>query len=61
MRQQNNLITTSEAAEILNVTVRTVERWCVSGKLPAQRTSGGWWVIRREDVERLQQEKTPGS
>ena len=54
---ENELITTEKAAEMLGVTQRTVRRWCNSGELPAQRTSGSWWVIRREDVERLREER----
>lgn len=51
----DELLTTQDAAELLNVTYRTIRRWCAAGKLPAQRTSGGWWVIRRQDVEKLKE------
>ena len=41
--------TTSEAAEILNVSDQTIRRMCDAGKFPgASRTYGGHWRIPRE-------------
>jgi hypothetical protein len=37
---------TAEVAAACGVSVRTVERWCVAGKVEAKR--GGWpWLIRQ--------------
>lgn len=41
--------TTSEAAEILNISDQTIRRMCEAGKFPgASRTDGGHWRIPRE-------------
>jgi excisionase family DNA binding protein len=47
----------SEAAKLLGVDQTTVRLWVRQGLLPARRTrpDGGWWRIRREDVEALRQ------
>jgi excisionase family DNA binding protein len=48
------LLSPQEAAEILRVTPRTVQRYIAEGDLPAVRLPGGrLWRIRRGDVEAL--------
>lgn len=44
---------TEEAAEYLGVSVRTVQRWCVSGNLSAKRDQYGLWRIDAGSVVRL--------
>lgn len=46
-------ITTREAAEMLGVTVRTIQNWVDSGKLYARLTLGGHRRLLRADVEKL--------
>lgn len=48
------LLTTSDAAKILGVSADTVRRWERIGKLPAERTSGGIRLFKREEVEKLE-------
>ena len=45
-----DLISPSEAAAILGVRRRTVERWCSEGRLPAFKQGFRWW-IRREELQ----------
>ncbi len=47
------MLTTREVAELLQVDLSTVTRWIRYGRLPAIRTPGGQYRVRREDVERL--------
>lgn len=50
------LVSTSEAADLLQTTVATINRWAASGKLPvAMKLPGrtGAHLFRREDVEAL--------
>lgn len=50
----NALLSPQEAAEMLRVTDRTVQRYIKDGDLPAVRLPGGrLWRIRRGDVEAL--------
>ncbi|MGV0793060.1 helix-turn-helix domain-containing protein [Mycolicibacterium sp. XJ1819] len=50
----DQVISPKEAAEILRVTSRTVQRYIKEGLLPASRLPGGrLWRIRRSDVEAL--------
>jgi DNA-binding transcriptional MerR regulator len=52
-----NLLTVADASRILGVvpdTVRYLER---VGKLQAQRTSSGWRLFDRRDVERLRRQR----
>ena len=44
------LLTSSEAAELLEVHASTVKRWCNEGDLPFESTSGGHRRIRLEDA-----------
>jgi len=47
---QGRLLTISEAAERLGLSVAMVRRYCAAGKLPAQKI-GRDWAIRQRDVE----------
>jgi len=51
-------LTTSEAAELLGVTHRTVNRMCSSGKLPALCV-GGRWLISASDVVKAAEQRRP--
>ncbi len=46
-----NMITVSEAAALLNLSVATVRRWCAGGQLPCHRF-GRLWSISVRDFER---------
>jgi excisionase family DNA binding protein len=48
-----SLLTTSQAADMLDVSRDTVARWIRLGQLPAVRLPSGRYRVRREDVERL--------
>ena len=48
-------LTTSEAAQRLGVTLRTVQLWVDAGKLQAARTPGGHRRIHASDVRALQE------
>ena len=49
----SQILSLSEAAELIGVDKSAVARWLRSGKLPGQRMPGdrGQWVIDRADVE----------
>jgi excisionase family DNA binding protein len=49
---QGRLLTISEAAERLGLSVAMVRRYCSDGKLPAQKI-GRDWAIRQRDVEQF--------
>jgi excisionase family DNA binding protein len=51
-------ITPIEAAELLQLHPKTVERACRRGALPAQRLAGRW-VIARADVEAARSKLRP--
>jgi excisionase family DNA binding protein len=47
--EKHDTFTTTEAAEILNVSDQTMRRWCEKGKFPeAYQTDGGHWRIPRK-------------
>ncbi len=52
-------ISTAQAAELLEVDVKTAERWCRSRKLRTKpgRKAGAPWKVVRSDVERLNRER----
>lgn len=54
-RQDDDVLTTRQAAELLGVALRTVQLWVEAGALPAWKTTGGHRRIAREAVERLRQ------
>jgi excisionase family DNA binding protein len=45
-------VTTGQAAALLGCHEDTVRRWCVSGSIRANR-SGGRWLVRRAELERV--------
>lgn len=54
-RQDDNVLTTRQAADLLGVALRTVQLWVEAGALPAWKTAGGHRRIARDAVERLKQ------
>jgi excisionase family DNA binding protein len=46
-------VTCSEAARIIGVSATHIRYWHAKGTLKATRTSGGWRLFRRADVEAL--------
>lgn len=54
-RQDDSVLTTRQAADLLGVALRTVQLWVEAGALPAWKTAGGHRRIAREAVERLKQ------
>ena len=55
--QMDKVFTTKQAAELLGVSLRTVQLWVESGVLKAWKTAGGHRRIARESVETLLKEK----
>ncbi len=53
----DKVFTTKQAAELLGVSLRTVQLWVESGVLKAWKTAGGHRRIARESVEALLKEK----
>lgn len=53
---KKRLISAAAAGRLLDVDRSTVARWIAQGKLPAFRTPGGHWRVRRVDVERVMRE-----
>ncbi len=51
--------TTREAAELLNVSLRTAQLWVEKGLLEAWKTSGGHRRITRQSIERMYAEGSP--
>ena len=49
----DHLLTTAQTAEIAGLHQATIRRLCASGLLPARRV-GRAWVIRRQDIARLE-------
>lgn len=52
MRIMTDIMTTTEAAELLRVGPDAIRRWCERGKLEAQRINGWQWAISRDSVMR---------
>jgi excisionase family DNA binding protein len=50
---EEDLLTTTEAARMLHVTRHTVARWAKLDLIPSIRLPGGTLRIRRSDVEKL--------
>jgi excisionase family DNA binding protein len=48
--QRKKFVSTGKAAELCSVTPDTVLKWIKSGKIPANRTPGGHYRIRRETL-----------
>jgi len=55
---EKTFCTTSEAAKLLGVSVRTAQLWVESGLLTAWKTTGGHRRISRDSVERLLHKET---
>ena len=53
LKDQNNYVTTSEAASILGVSLRTIQLWVESGVLKAWKTAGGHRRIPKSAVSQL--------
>lgn len=51
MSRRRRALTTGQAAEYCFVTADTIANWIRSGLLPAQRTAGGQYRIRTEDLQ----------
>ena len=51
------LLTVGDVARELDVAPETIRLWERLGKLPAQRTTSGIRLFRREDVDRLARER----
>jgi excisionase family DNA binding protein len=49
-REPSELLTPSQVAEELHVTVVTVRRWINSGSLRASKAGPRRWMIRRSDL-----------
>lgn len=49
--QAQKLLTTHEAADILGVHQRTVQRWIKTGKLTAIKAGPKLWRIKKEDLD----------
>ena len=49
----DELLTTAQVAARFNVDRHTVTRWIRLGQLPAVKTPGGTYRVRRQDVEKL--------
>lgn len=47
------LISTGQAAELCSVTADTVLKWIKTGRIPANRTPGGHYRIRRETLNNI--------
>jgi excisionase family DNA binding protein len=52
------LLSTGQAAQLLNVTPDTVVKWIRKGALPAQRTAGGHYRIAPHDLEQYTRTET---
>lgn len=58
---KSGLMSTREAAALLNLDVRTVHRMIRRGELEAEKLPGrtAAYVMRRDEVERLQSTRSP--
>ncbi len=54
---ERSLLRVGQAAEMLGVTVDTVRRWEIEGRLRVERSSGGQRLIRMDEVVRLLAER----
>lgn len=55
----DDLLTSSEVAELFGVTPMTVVRWAESGRLKCEKTAGRHRRFRRADIEALREEHEP--
>lgn len=49
-RQVPDLLSVTEAAEMLDVHPNTIKTWIVEGRLPASKHGGRNWKVNRADV-----------
>lgn len=54
----SEFVTTGQAAELCSVTPDSVLKWIKAGKIPASRTPGGHYRIRRGDLDVITQPNT---
>ena len=56
MAEQDDILTTEEAAKLLNVSVRTLERWPVRRRIPYVEypRQGAWAAVRFRRAEVLE-------
>ena len=52
------ILTTRAAAELLGVAVSTAQQWVESGAIPSWKTPGGHRRVRLSDVEHVIEQKT---
>ncbi len=56
-------LTTPQAAALLGVTTRTVQRWVGAGRIRAERITpphaGAYLLLNKEDVEQVRRERGP--
>jgi excisionase family DNA binding protein len=57
--KKDSLITTEDAAEILEVSVRQIQRYIQSGRLPYERRVGRLYLLNKTIVERFEK-NSPG-
>ena len=50
---RRTLIGLAEAAELLDVSPRTLRRWVKAGRLPVTRLPSGRYKVALEDIERI--------
>ncbi len=54
------MLTTTQAAELLNVDRATIARWIRHGQLAAIKLPSGQYRVRRSDLDRLLKPGTAG-
>jgi excisionase family DNA binding protein len=57
-RQEPTHLRTAEAAEILQVSPKTVSRWALEGKLPFVRTLGGHRRYPEDEIRQMLADNT---
>jgi len=61
MSEDDPILTTREAAQLLGVAVSTIQIWMESGALPAWKTPGGHRRVRLSAVRQLQAQQRDGA
>jgi len=63
MGKSDDRLTTPQAAALLGVTTRTVQRWVGAGRIRAERITpphtGAYLLLNREDVEQVRRDRGP--
>ena len=57
---QSEFLIVGEAARALSVSVLTLKNWEKEGFIRPARTSGGWRIYTRDEVDRVKEERTHG-